>query len=492
MRKFTLKRTIALTLALLIMLSLCPVTALAEETTLGEEVISHYVAEDDSGVTNDELFEAYVQREFDEALGFETPSFWRTSALKEGTLDKEIYDKVKAKLSKVADGTTTSAIITIEPTKTWSLSDLGLTNLSSEEDIEKAIYERLFFIYTCLLTDCPLELYWHDKTGGCYAGYLPSEISDNLSFYYITYQFCVATDYSATGDPETFDTSMSKTAATSTAVANAKSIVSANSSKSDVEKLAAYKNEICKLVSYNDTAADSMNTANGINPWQMIYVFDENSNTNVVCEGYSKAFQYLCDLSSFSGDIECHTVNGTMSGGKGAGGHMWNVVTMDDGKNYLVDVTNCDTGTIGSPDKLFLAHTTKSQNANQTHTFTIGGQNIVFTYDEEMKDLFCDGYLALSTTALASEELVITTQPVSVTTTAGGTAKFSVVASGSSLKYQWQFLSPGSKVWENNSCTSTTFSINQPGMWRNGYQYRCKITDGTTTVYSEVVTLTIK
>ena len=135
-----------------------------------------------------------------------------------------------------------------------------------------------------------------------------------------------------------------------------------------MEKLAAYKNKICELVSYNDAAADSMSTANGINPWQMIYVFDGSSSTKVVCEGYSKAFQYLCDLSSFSGDVECHTMGGTMSGGTGAGGHMWNVVTMDDGKNYLVDVTNCNTGTIGSPDKLFLAHTTKSQNANQTHT----------------------------------------------------------------------------------------------------------------------------
>ena len=52
----------------------------------------------------------------------------------------------------------------------------------------------------------------------------------------------------------------------------------------------------------------------------------------MVCEGYSKAFQYLCDLSSFSSSkINAYCVSGD--------NHMWNLVTMDDGRNYLVDVT---------------------------------------------------------------------------------------------------------------------------------------------------------
>ena len=97
--------------------------------------------------------------------------------------------------------------------------------------------------------------------------------------------------------------------------------------------------------------------------------------------------------------IKCHTVSGDMSGGTGAGGHMWNVVTMPDGKNYLVDVTNCDQGTIGATDELFMAYTEDFSQDHQNHTFTINGQNISFTYYEDMKDLFCEGYLALSSTA---------------------------------------------------------------------------------------------
>lgn len=45
----------------------------------------------------------------------------------------------------------------------------------------------------------------------------------------------------------------------------------------------------------------------------MIYVFDGDEATNVVCEGYAKAFQYLCDLDG----ITYYSVSGTMNGGTG-------------------------------------------------------------------------------------------------------------------------------------------------------------------------------
>ena len=145
-------------------------------------------------------------------------------------------------------------------------------------------------------------------------------------------------------------------------------------------------------MSYNSSAAGG-STAYG-DPWQLIYVFAGDSSTNVVCEGYAKAFQYLCDLSSFSGDVTCYTVTGTMSGGTGAGGHMWNVVKLE-GKNLLVDVTNCDGSAIGAPDKLFLV-AVAGTDSGRTHTFTINTTNVVYTYDESQKDLFCSGYLALT------------------------------------------------------------------------------------------------
>ena len=49
----------------------------------------------------------------------------------------------------------------------------------------------------------------------------------------------------------------------------------------------------------------------------MIGVFDENPSTRVVGEGYSKAFQYLCDEA---GGIDCYTITGSMGGGTGIEG----------------------------------------------------------------------------------------------------------------------------------------------------------------------------
>ena len=409
MKRFALKRITALVLALVMTLSLCPVSAWAEvlESAPVYEFSGSYVAEDD-GVSNEEAFAAYFQRELDASLGYETPSFYSTSALKEGTLEKEVYDLVKAELTKIAEGSATSADIRVYPTKGWSTEDLGVPELSSgnglSAEADAAITAKLNLVYNCLLADCPMELYWHDKTLSASFGMSGISISEENSLQtmkpnMVSYAFIVATDYRDNADVNHVTTDASITGATSAAINNAEAIVSANAAKSDFEKLKAYKDAICALVSYNDEAAASTSTTDGINPWQMIWVFDEDSATEVVCEGYAKAFQYLCDLSTFSGDVECHTVSGTMSGGTGAGRHMWNVVTMDDGENYLVDVTNCDTGTIGADGELFMASTTNSANSNQTHTFTINGENVVFTYDEAMADLFCDGYLAISETA---------------------------------------------------------------------------------------------
>lgn len=159
----------------------------------------------------------------------------------------------------------------------------------------------------------------------------------------------VAQAYRSNGDGFTTDTK--KTGAALRAAKTAKGIVAKYEGQSDYAKMRGYLKEIEDLTAYNDAALDP-GTPYG-DPWQLIYVFDGDKSTNVVCEGYAKAFQYLMDQSSFSGKIESYIVTGTMGGGTGEGPHMWNIVSID-GQNYLVDVTNSDTGTIGAPDKLFL------------------------------------------------------------------------------------------------------------------------------------------
>mgnify|MGYP001271435982 CR=1 FL=1 len=65
------------------------------------------------------------------------------------------------------------------------------------------------------------------------------------------------------------------------AAANARMIVQKFSSYTETEKLIGYKEIICYLTSYNDEAVEWEEYGD---PWQLIYVFDGDDSTNVVCE----------------------------------------------------------------------------------------------------------------------------------------------------------------------------------------------------------------
>ena len=368
------------------------------DTTVAEEVL---FPDPDSLPDSDELFAAYVQQEFEREIYGGISTFGTAAGDRLSGLEKDIYTDLKTKITEVATGARSSTVFDISAdfsSLKWTKAELGVTAIFSggsvTDEAQAAVNEAfsqavdLEKILNCLLADCPYELYWFNKTAGMAVQRGTSYSSASVSITGLTLSFTVASAY-ASG---TYTANTAKTGATSTAIANAKAIVTANASKADREKLEAYRAKICEMVSYNSSTAGG-GAAYG-DPWQLIYVFDGDSSTNVVCEGYAKAFQYLCDLSSFSGDVTCYTVTGTMSGGTGAGGHMWNVVKLE-GKNLLVDVTNCDGSAIGAPDKLFLV-AVAGTDSSRTHTFTINTTNVVYTYDESQKDLFCSGYLALT------------------------------------------------------------------------------------------------
>ena len=351
-----------------------PISAATKE----EELLvteSYTYPEEDALADNDELFAGYVQKAF---LGDSGISLFSSSYAKKllNSEELKLYNGLKKNVEKIAEGKIASTIITT--------SDLALNKDTFPTSSHRVI--------NCLLLDCPYELYWYDKTEGVSYSYYTSGSSVNQ----VECQFTVAEAY-ASG---TYTTNTSKTGATTTAVNNAKAIVEANENKSDYQKLVAYRDEICKLVSYNDAAASGSTTYG--DPWQLIYVFDENTSTNVVCEGYSKAFQYLCELSTFSGDVLCYTVTGGIPGA-----HMWNHVTID-GKNYLVDVTNCDDKTIGAPDNLFLKGMTGSIESGFSKDFP--QKKITYTFDADSKELFGTG--SDSILSLSSEDYVESTDAI--------------------------------------------------------------------------------
>ena len=340
-------------------------------------------------------------------------------------IDAAAYNALKSSITDVANGGRTSTVFDISYEElgvgdgSFTASDLGVSSLvvngGINPDVDDALTNKIMFnlraVMSRLLVDLPYDLYWYDKVKGVTSSdigysivYSNGEYVLNMSDDGIAYSFSVANDY-ASGS---YKVNPTKINIAKQASANAKAIVEKYSGLSDLEKLNKYREEICNLVSYNDSAANG-----GVSfgdPWQLVYVFDGNSSTNVVCEGYSKAFKYLCDLSSFSGNVDCLIVYGLFSTDSDAGDdHMWNVVCMGNGKNYLADLTNCDSGTIGYSDQLFMKNATTANSVNK-YSFKCSSCTAVYEYDAEIRDtLYRDDYVTITTQAIATSTPATTT-----------------------------------------------------------------------------------
>ena len=282
----------------------------------------------------------------------------------------------------------------------WTKEELGGIKLTEggkiTEEAKAAVFERLginlSLVVRALTQDCPYEMYWFDKTAGvtpsCSMRVVKNEDNTySISIYSetITYPFSVSVNY---GEDYIVDSAGVYRA--HQAAQNARAIVRTYAAFPDHEKLTAYKDEICALTAYN-YAAVSSDYPYG-DPWQVIYVFDGDPETKVVCEGYAKAFEYLCDMSGFlSPGVSCISVTGEISSGK----HMWNIVTLDGGINVLVDVTNCDTGSSGADSQPFLVGYSEG-NVSDGYDFSYGSTtNTWYVYDDKTKALFTEEELTL-------------------------------------------------------------------------------------------------
>ena len=369
--------------------------------------------DDTAGSDNDELFAHYFERALNpDGLESAGPAAMRKiNGEKLTDANYAIYLSLKADIAEVAAGNRASTQFSVSfadagiPTA-WTLEELGITDTSQVKDAIKAKlgeYYNAKQIVRTLMTDCPYEMYWFDKaTGYSYGGYGYQIVtySDGTQEIDLTgdlrFGLTVAQGYSQSGTQATYEMNTQVGQAVQSTVTTAEGIVSRYAESTDLQKLAAYRDEICGMVSYNYDAAGQTNPVYG-DPWQVIYVFDQDENTNVVCEGYSKAFQYLCDLSNFDEDVSCYTVTGAMSGATGSGLHMWNIVTMDDGYNYLADITNSDDGTVGSGGSLFLNGYDSGDVATGYNYSTV-----TYTYDSDISLIYNTDELTLSGTRYSS------------------------------------------------------------------------------------------
>jgi len=88
----------------------------------------------------------------------------------------------------------------------------------------------------------------------------------------------------------------------------------------------------------------------------------------------------------------------------------------------------------------------------------------------------------------------ITNHPKNQTIALGCKAQFTAAATGENVKYQWQYCRPGSEKWIDTSMEGATKAtvLVETTAARNGYQYRCRITDVAGNVtYTSGATLTV-
>ncbi len=410
----------ALTLILaLILIMLCAPVMAEEEMTEGT---FSFIPEEE-GISGEEALSGYIR----EVMGIRSSGEGIVAGAKTYAGErlsgaaKMLYDDLVPRMTQVAEGQLSSAEFTYKIQDLWpdgfTAEDLGVSSLSGKDvdtAFSSALRSALDASYHALLVDCPYEMYWHDKsrTGGYRTSFRYGKTIKSDRVYYtgeLTLQFKVSSEFSVSGSTGTTEIRTEVGQYILTAKDNAAAIVEANAGGTDLEKLTAYKNAICEMTDYNYTAAQDYTVPYG-NPWQLIYVFDGDPDTKVVCEGYSKAFKYLCDMSSLK-SARVISVSGIMGDSYSSGRHMWNIVNID-GKNYMADITNSEPRSLGMDGSLFLTGYTLYEDDAYYYKCVSGYST--YCYDESMYNIYGSEYLEMSAEDYgqpAEEEEEETTEP---------------------------------------------------------------------------------
>ncbi|MDO5783552.1 MAG: S-layer homology domain-containing protein, partial [Eubacteriales bacterium] len=222
-----------------------------------------------------------------------------------GPVLQRLYNNIKADLAKG----TNSAVFRGE---TDAVKKLGvsfqLPGVSAKhyEDIVRALGWR---VYLCLDSDCPEMFY---SNGFCSMGFDPGLNGTTITMYIIPgYRAGFTTLYQRTTLKKQLDTKVNELVAESQSYATA------------YEKMAFFHDWLCENNSYNNEAAQSSVGTYSANisgtPWSSASALLSSTNSSVktpVCEGYSRAFQLLCQKVGITATVISST----------SGNHMWNNV----------------------------------------------------------------------------------------------------------------------------------------------------------------------
>lgn len=243
--------------------------------------------------------------------------------------EKIIYDYLHDRSIDILENQNTSTIIKINNTN-FVYEDFQNTDLAK---ILEAFYN-----------DYPYLAWWQNECR------ISMSESSNFGVTDLTITIKLAEYFRENGQENTLNKDLVNKASNSYKVA--KELVESTNFDNANDALDSFKDYILSNVEYDSSAANnSLDDDYYINNYEytmasnFIYVFDEDYSTNVLCGGYTQAFLLLCDLYGIK---ECYFITGYMNGN----GHAWNTIT-NNGKRFLVDITNSASNTVGKDGELY-------------------------------------------------------------------------------------------------------------------------------------------
>jgi hypothetical protein len=294
-------------------------------------------------------------------------------------------------------------------TMTWTSEELGFEKITEDDEMSclYLVSEKLGIDMndvTLILRNEPDLYWWNTKYYQALEGFNVLDGGNKISITGISIYLPVSLKYGLNGDESWVDVNCEALKVAQRAVDNAKKIVEAAKSYNDIEKLRYYSEQICNSNIYNHEYYDDLDKGGDLdtNASQYVYVFDNDDETNVVCEGYAKSLKLLCNMTDFDNKtIECYNVSGFLcdvdENGElvNPGGHMWNIVSID-GKSYIIDLTNSDKNDKNEANQFNGYFFLNAPDRGSVEEGYVYYNSVGYVYYSTMEKIYGNGILALN------------------------------------------------------------------------------------------------
>ncbi len=358
-------------------------------------------------------------------------------------LKKEIYDDVRILGFQCASANSSTPKIEItcsfddehSMTRYYNASDLGVDDVElmhlyngdkdiySSDVVESALSEYRQFIdgeineaIRSAFDENRYSYFWSTGNYICdnkssYSRYVDLVDGEYRLYFYTlmmetTITFDVRDEYKGTDG----NIDLGKIQAITTTIDNVAWTIQGAANLDDWDKLCFYRDAICGYTDYDYPAF--WNSDYSDNAYSMESVFDGDSNTQTVCQGYAEAFAYLCDKTVFTDQsIKCYLVAGNVEPNDCDCGHAWNIVHWKDGFNYLVDITNYDGDNYGVNYDSFMV-TAECGSIEEGYQFELSAKDYTqsmlykYTYYDSIKKKYTQEQLQISVQTIKGNGLV--------------------------------------------------------------------------------------